>query len=696
MSRSATSLRRTATAGAIALASTAALVQTAAPSSAVVPGERTLLSIGPGGEQFTGHAFLSDVNRDGTVTLISGQTTSSSSNIFTALFVREGAVTTEVPGSLSPAAAGMSDTGRYIVFTRLFGGDIYRYDRDTATAMLIVPATNDNCGRMDVSDDGKTVAFSTVAGLAPEDLNGACDAYVWQQDGGVNWLRSASATPNSASSTFAALTPNGRFALFTSTDRTVVTGDTTERQSALFLRDLTTGVTTLESRDNAGAPLVQGGAAGAADLTDDASRIAFHSYSDPTGEYQYWSMVYLRDRATGQSRRLVSSINGGPVLTNFPTIDGAGRFVALEVDWGQVQARPQSQYSQVGIVNLTDNSIQLSSHRHGDPLADGNNQSQHPRISADGTTASFSSYATDLIDPPPSGFLSRVFSYGIAGGANPDQDADGILDVVDADRGAGTSPGAFADAYVSGRIISVASGMTVQVTDAPDPLDGVRIQVNGAAGTVARISACGLTTSFRAGTDAVLTCGSVIARVAFGVVSVDIPGGLATVNIPAGAAARVGTETSGEAFVNVLNAGAAGNPVTLTVDGTTVPLSAGTTTFNPVRFTGFSAPVDNGTTINKVKAGRAVPLKWRLTDISGAPVTTLASATVRFVAGACNAGSGPVDDIEQTTAGASSLQNLGNGYYAMNWKTPTTTTPCGELRLDIRDGVLHKALFQLS
>jgi hypothetical protein len=590
----------------------------------------------------------------------------------------------------------MSDTGRYIVFTKLFGGDIYRFDRETgAVALVVSAATNNNCGRMDVSDDGNTVAFNTVAALDLDDINGDCDAYVWRQGGGVNWLRSGSATPDSAASKFAALTPNGRFALFTSTDRTLVPGDTTESFSALFLRDLTTGATTLESRDNSGAPLVQGGLADA-DLSDDASQIAFHSFGDPTGVLANWSAVYLRDRTTGQSRRVVSSINGGPVFTYAPTIDATGRFVALRVDWGQVQARQQSQYPQVGIVNLTDNSIQLASHRHGDPLADGNHQSDLPQISADGTTAAFTGFATDLIDPPPSGgFLSRVYSYGITGRANPDRDADGILDVVDADGGAGTSPGAFADSYVSGRITSVASGMTVTVTDAPDPLDGVRIQVTGAAGTVARISACGFTTSFRAGTDAVLTCGSVIARVERGTVDVVLGDGQAFVTVPAGVDARVGTAAGGGYFVDVL-ADDTGSGATITNGGATskVGLEGGPTPVQAWKFDGYAQPVDNGGVVNVVKGGQVVPLRWRLTE-SGKAVTILSSAKPTFATKPCSATS-PTDQIEQTAASASGLRNLGNGNYEYNWKTPASKGVCGELRLDVGDGVLHTAQFRLT
>jgi len=72
--------------------------------------------------------------------------------------------------------------------------------------------------------------------------------------------------------------------------------------------------------------------------------------------------------------------------------------------------------------------------------------------------------------------------------------------------------------------------------------------------------------------------------------------------------------------------------------------------------------VDNLPTRNVAKAGRAVPLKWRVTDARGAPVTTLTSVGVTASSLSCARGSTP-DEIEEYAAGGSGLQNLGNGYY---------------------------------
>ena len=88
-------------------------------------------------------------------------------------------------------------------------------------------------------------------------------------------------------------------------------------------------------------------------------------------------------------------------------------------------------------------------------------------------------------------------------------------------------------------------------------------------------------------------------------------------------------------------------------------------------FDGLYAPVDRPNTLNVSKAGQAIPLKWRLTDYFGNGVTSLSSASVVVGSLACSA-SVPSDLIEEYAAGSSGLQNLGDGYYQFNWKTPST------------------------
>jgi hypothetical protein len=193
----------------------------------------------------------------------------------------------------------------------------------------------------------------------------------------------------------------------------------------------------------------------------------------------------------------------------------------------------------------------------------------------------------------------------------------------------------------------------------------------------------------------VLTCGSVIVEVAAGSppVEVVVGNGLAVVSVPPGAEAEISTTPSGGFTVENVTGGA----VSVTVDGTTSTVNpGGTVTGNAWHFDGFKAPVDNGGVLNAAKAGKGVPIKWRLTDSAGLPVTNLTSAHLSVVSLSCPQGV-TADQVEEYTAGASGLINDGNGNYHMNWATPSSyANSCKTLRLDVGDGVYHTALFKFT
>jgi hypothetical protein len=115
---------------------------------------------------------------------------------------------------------------------------------------------------------------------------------------------------------------------------------------------------------------------------------------------------------------------------------------------------------------------------------------------------------------------------------------------------------------------------------------------------------------------------------------------------------------------------------------------------------GFTAPLDLGNVLNTAKAGQMIPLKWRLLDASGNPVLNLdpASVTLTVSPYACPSGVA-TDTIETYASGTSLLQNLGDGYYQLNWKTLSIyANSCRKLTLKIGDwsGDGFSALFQFK
>ena len=129
---------------------------------------------------------------------------------------------------------------------------------------------------------------------------------------------------------------------------------------------------------------------------------------------------------------------------------------------------------------------------------------------------------------------------------------------------------------------------------------------------------------------------------------------------------------------------------------------------------GFAAPVDNpgsGQTpvVNNINSKQAVPLKLTV-GCPGSPVNNLDlvgstnPATVHSVvlsvanAPANTCATNAVDNNLTTiaSAGSSGWQILGGGAYQFNWKPSAPVNSCLLFSINLGDGVLHSAYFQIS
>jgi hypothetical protein len=275
---------------------------------------------------------------------------------------------------------------------------------------------------------------------------------------------------------------------------------------------------------------------------------------------------------------------------------------------------------------------------------------------------------------------------------SPDANGNGVYDSIEV---AGSNPPAFDDgAGTTGSVGSNPDGLPFVVADAASSADGVSITVGGTAGAVSFTVCAGYPISIGAGSIVTLTCGSVRLTVVSGRAQVILGGGLTTITIPAGDTGYVNTNPDGSYVVKNLDGSA---PITITEGGVTSTVPAGGhTTVQAWRFTGFSQPVENNGVLNAAKAGRVIPLKWRIVDAANRPVLTLSSAGIATQSLDCPGGT-PTADIPQSTAGASGLQNLGNGYYQLNWSVPKAYAgSCKTMVLDIGDGVTHTARFDFT
>jgi hypothetical protein len=113
-------------------------------------------------------------------------------------------------------------------------------------------------------------------------------------------------------------------------------------------------------------------------------------------------------------------------------------------------------------------------------------------------------------------------------------------------------------------------------------------------------------------------------------------------------------------------------------------------------FAGFLQPVDNPPTLNRVKAGSAVPVKFSLAGNQG--LSIFAAGYPLSVRIECSS-SAPIDDIAQTvTAGGSTLNyDAGSDQYTYVWKTVSTWAgTCRQLMVKLNDGTTHLAYFKFK
>jgi hypothetical protein len=113
-------------------------------------------------------------------------------------------------------------------------------------------------------------------------------------------------------------------------------------------------------------------------------------------------------------------------------------------------------------------------------------------------------------------------------------------------------------------------------------------------------------------------------------------------------------------------------------------------------WSGFFQPVDNLPTLNQVKAGQAIPVKFSLGGTFGLSIFASGyPVSQQIVCGT----SVPIDDIEQTVAaGSSSLSyDPSSGQYSYIWKTEKTWVgQCRHLVIRLSDGSEHAANFKLK
>jgi hypothetical protein len=112
-------------------------------------------------------------------------------------------------------------------------------------------------------------------------------------------------------------------------------------------------------------------------------------------------------------------------------------------------------------------------------------------------------------------------------------------------------------------------------------------------------------------------------------------------------------------------------------------------------FVGFLQPIDNLPTLNSVKAGQTIPVKWQLKDAAGNLISDLGSlAQNGLTSGSVACGSAPVDVVEELSAPGSTVFRFDGTQFIYNWQTSKSWAGgCRTLQVRLSDGTSYYAQF---
>lgn len=262
-----------------------------------------------------------------------------------------------------------------------------------------------NSNYASISADGRYVAFRSEApGLAPIDTNGAADIFVTDRQTGITTLVSVGmdGTSGNGSSSTPMISANGRYVTFISHANNLVSGDT-NIYADVFVRDLSTGTTTLISKSSTG--VVGNLLSTNPSISADGKYIAFESLASNLIPFTtiFGSQIYVWNSDLGTLS--VASISYAGFYgsnSNSPSISADGRYVAFESSADYLVPNDTNSASDIFIRDMVAGStVRASVSSAG---AQANSRSFDASISGDGHSVAFSSYATNLVSGTGNGF----------------------------------------------------------------------------------------------------------------------------------------------------------------------------------------------------------------------------------------------------------------------------------------------------
>jgi Tol biopolymer transport system component len=257
-----------------------------------------------------------------------------------------------------------------------------------------------------VSGNGRYVVFRSAAtDLVTGDTNAVADIFLRDRTLGTTERISVSSAGAQADGASAnpAITPDGRYVVFSSTATNLVASDT-NGLGDIFIRDRTLGTTERVSLTNGGAQAT-GGASSLPVVSQDGRYVAFESDATDlvAGDNNAARDVFVRDR-TGATTERVSLTNGGAEASGSrPSISSDGRYVTFESASTTIVNGDTNGLTDVFIRDRTGATTERISVTSGGAQATGGAGSINAKISPNGRYVVFSSTTTDLVNGDTNG-----------------------------------------------------------------------------------------------------------------------------------------------------------------------------------------------------------------------------------------------------------------------------------------------------
>ncbi|SIS90839.1 beta strand repeat-containing protein [Neptunomonas antarctica] len=277
---------------------------------------------------------------------------------------------------------------------------VYVKDRQTGEVELVSRDANGVIANSysygpSISANGASVGFNSYANnLVLDDTNGTEDVFVKNLETGAIELvsKATDGTLGNGSSNGVTLSADGTKAAFSSRSSNLTANDT-DTTSDLFVHDLTTGITELVSVNLSG---VSGGTGYSSQISDDGTHVAFASHASDlvAGDTEGQTDVFVRDLTTGVTTR-VSEVAGvgGNSFSEEVSLSADGNIVVFTSyatnfggsGSGQIYAKDMT----TGVITTVSESASGVA---------SNDYTGGAEVTADGRFVTFASDASNLID----------------------------------------------------------------------------------------------------------------------------------------------------------------------------------------------------------------------------------------------------------------------------------------------------------